>query len=338
MKNLKNIFFLLAIVLIQTNTIKAQTIEKNLSQKDKKDLIDSVSVHLKSSYIFIEVAKEMATSIQSELKNGKYDAITDPQEMATILTTDLRKISKDQHLRVEVSQGVWPEQALSEEDRRKEEIERENYMKRENFGFKEVKIMNGNIGYIKLNGFFDVEQAKETVATAMTSLSNTDAIIFDLRQNGGGKPEMVQLISSYLFDSNPVHLNSLYWRDGEVLTEYWTLENISGTRNPDAAVYVLTSSRTFSAAEEFAYNLQNLKRATIIGETTGGGAHPGGMRKVTDKFVIFMPMGRAINPISKTNWEGTGVIPDISVAADQALKVAHTTALEKLALAAEDNN
>jgi C-terminal processing protease CtpA/Prc len=150
-----------------------------------------------------------------------------------------------------------------------------------------------------------------------------------MRSNGGGNPQMVALVSSYLFGPEPVHLNDLYWREGDRTEQFWTRKEVAGKRYLNKDVYILTSKRTFSAAEEFTYNLKNLKRATIVGETTGGGAHPGGGFRITEHFGMFVPTGRAISPITKTNWEGTGVTPDIDVPADQALVVARLTALKK---------
>jgi C-terminal processing protease CtpA/Prc len=141
---------------------------------------------------------------------------------------------------------------------------------------------------------------------------------------------MVALISSYLFGPDPVHLNDLYFRPDDSTHQWWTLPHVPGQRYEGKPVYILTSKRTFSAAEEFAYNLKSLKRATIVGETTGGGAHPGGTRRINDHFAVFVPSGRAINPITKTNWEGTGVTPDLPVAADLALKTAHLAALKTI--------
>ncbi|MCG3120544.1 MAG: hypothetical protein ALAOOOJD_03288 [bacterium] len=172
--------------------------------------------------------------------------------------------------------------------------------------------------------------ASEAAATAMNFLANTDALIIDLRRNGGGQPEMVALLSSYLFDK-PTHLNDIYSRFDNRTQEYWTSETVAGKRYGESKpVYVLTSNRTFSGAEEFAYNLKNLKRATIVGETTGGGAHPVRPHRITDHFMIGVPFARAINPITKTNWEGTGVTPDIETTAEQALKVAQLAALKNL--------
>jgi C-terminal processing protease CtpA/Prc len=216
-----------------------------------------------------------------------------------------------------------------EEPSAEEQAEYNNYVKRINFGFEKIERLPGNIGYVDLRGFSDAKGGAETVQAAMTFLGNTDALIFDLRQNGGGSPEMVALISSYLFGDKPVHLNSLYWRKGDRTEDFYTKPNLVNKKFADKDVYVLTSNRTFSGAEEFSYNLKNLKRATIIGETTGGGANPGGVFRLSDHFGVFIPTGRAISPITKTNWEGTGVEPDVKVPKEQALKTAYLLALNK---------
>ncbi len=130
---------------------------------------------------------------------------------------------------------------------------------------------------------------------------------------------MVQYLCSYFFGEK-VHLNSLYWREGDRTDEFWTLEKVNGTKMPDVPLFVLTSNYTFSGAEEFSYNMQTQKRATLIGETTGGGANPGGTRPINDNLSVFIPTGKAINPITGTNWEGVGVVPEVKVEADVALE------------------
>ena len=168
-----------------------------------------------------------------------------------------------------------------------------------------------------------------TAVAAMNFLAHADAIIIDLRENGGGDPKMIALVSTYLF-SKPTHLNDLWERKSNTTQQYWTLPYVPGDRLDGKPAYVLTSKRTFSGAEEFSYNLKNLKRATIVGETTGGGAHPVRGQRIDDHFIIGVPFARAINPISKTNWEGTGVEPDVKVPAAEALATAQKLAIEKL--------
>ena len=197
-----------------------------------------------------------------------------------------------------------------------------------NHGFNKVERLRGNIGYLEFRGFFDPELGAETLAAAMNFLSSTDALIIDLRGNGGGSPEMVALVCSYLFGPEPVHLNDLYWREGNRTDEFWTRKEVAGKRYLNKDVYVLTSKRTFSGAEEFTYNLKNLKRATIIGETTGGGAHPGGVFESTNTSVCSCPLA-APSVQSPNQLGGTGVKPDIEVPADQALLVARLAAMKK---------
>ena len=318
--------------MFQTTKVVAQDIDTGLTSKQISVVIDSIGNKLKANYIFPEVADKMAEKIEDNEQKGFYKLIDDPRDFANKLTEDLRSISKDKHIRViydperimEFNQRVTAEDSIKFLN---------NYvanLKKNNFGFKEVKILGGNIGYLDLRSFSDVEYAGETATAAMNFLSNTDAIIIDLRNNGGGSPAMIQLITSYLYNSEPVHLNNFYWRPTDRYTQTWTLPHVPGNRNPDAAVYILTSNRTFSAAEEFCYNLKNLKRATLIGETTGGGAHPGGSQIANERFMVWIPTGRAINPITNTNWEGTGVSPHIEVKADEALTIARIKALEDL--------
>jgi len=164
----------------------------------------------------------------------------------------------------------------------------------------------------------------------MNLIAHTNALIIDLRQCQGGNPGMVALISSYLFAGEPIHLNSLYWREEDFTQQYWTLPYVPGQRFVDKPVYVLTSSGTFSAGEEFAYNLQTRQRATLVGETTGGGAHPGSPYRLHPHFEAFIPVGRAINPITNENWEGCGVAPDVAATQEEALTVAYRLALESI--------
>ncbi len=298
----------------------------------RREVVESLLKRLNEAYIFPETAAKMERSVRERLDRGEYDKLTSAKQFAERLTADLQEVSRDKHLRVRYSHQPIPERpagprAPSAEER--EQFRRE--MSRINYGFQKVERLPGNIGYVDFRGFYDPEGGAQTVAAVFNFLANTDAIIFDLRRNGGGDPRMVALICSYLFGAEPVHLNSLHWRDGkgERVEEFWTHREVAGKRYTGKDVYVLTSSRTFSGAEEFSYNLKNLKRATLVGETTGGGANPGGGNRLSKHFGAFIPTGRAVSPITKTNWEGTGVEPDVKVPADQALTTAQVLALKK---------
>jgi C-terminal processing protease CtpA/Prc len=205
-----------------------------------------------------------------------------------------------------------------------------------NFGFERAQRLAGNVGYLEIRSFaFDAAMVDSALAAAMTFLGNTDALIIDVRRNGGGDPAMVAAVCSYLLPPNTL-INKFYWRPDNRWDEFRT-GHVSGrpygTRRP---VYVLTSDETFSGAEEFAYDMQTQRRGEVVGDTTGGGAHPGGLRRVTDTFGVFVPAGRAVNPVTGTNWEGTGVRPDVPVPADAALRTAHLRALERLVADAHD--
>jgi len=317
--------------------IRAQTQPKPIDAVEMKAVVDAVADVLAKQYVFPETAKKMGDLIRKNLKARKYAALDDPRAFAAKLTEDLRSVSRDRHLGVRYAPERILEMRTPDEAKRKAAEAREKRIARlENHGFKEAKILSGNVGYLKFNYFSAAQEAFPVAVGAMAFLANCDALIIDLRENGGGSPEMIQLLSSYFFSGEPRHLNSFYYRLNERTEQYWTQPYVPGTKLSDTDLYVLTSSYTFSGAEEFTYNLKNMKRATIVGETTGGGAHPVKMEILNDHFVIGVPFARAVNPISKTNWEGTGIEPDVKVPAPQAQAKSHLLALEKLAAREKD--
>ncbi|HEX8701257.1 MAG TPA: S41 family peptidase, partial [Myxococcaceae bacterium] len=293
-------------------------------------IVDRVCAALNEHYVFPDVAKKMEASLRQKLKTGAYDKLGNSADLAEALTRDLREVSKDKHLNIHYAPPPPPgrdsngpaDPAAREEERRQ--------LASRNFGFEKVERLSGNVGYLDLRGFVGAELAGETAIAAMNFLANADAVIIDVRKNGGGDPSMVQFLTSYFFDG-PKHLNSFYIRKGNTTQQFWTSAHVAGKRMSQVPLYVLTSQRTFSAAEEFSYNLKNLKRATLVGETTGGGAHPVEFHSLADvRLNAVIPFGRAVNPITGTNWEGTGVAPDIQIPADKALETAHLDALKKL--------
>jgi peptidase S41-like protein len=293
-------------------------------------VIDEASAKLNEYYVFPETAKKMAEAVKAQLKSGAYDSINDGEDFAAKLTDDLRAVSNDKHLGVNFSAQMLPkrEPGTNPAPDPAAQARRRAQMERNNCAFEKVEWLPSNIGYLKFNGFADPEICGPTVTAAMNFLAHVDALIIDLRNNGGGSPDMVAYVCSSLF-AERTHLNDLYNRKEDKTTEYWT-KDVPGPRLTKQPVFVLTSKRTFSGAEEFAYNLKNLKRATIIGETTGGGAHPVSGHRIDDHFTIGVPNARAINPITKTNWEGTGVEPEIKVPASEALEVAKKMAAEQI--------
>ena len=287
----------------------------------RKRVIDGSLSKLDSNYVFPEVSAKMADALRTRLKRGEYDRVTNGISFAALLTEHLQEVSKDKHLRVNFSPAKIPDRRPSVAPDSAEQARYRRQMSTVNCGFVKAEQLPGNVGYLKFNFFADPDVCGPTASAAMNLLADVDALIIDLRDNGGGDPAMVAYITSYLF-SQRTHLNDLWTRRNNETREFWT-RDVPGKRLGDQRpVFVLTSKRTFSGAEEFSYNLKNLKRATIVGETTGGGAHPVSGHKVDDHFSIGVPFARAINPISKTNWEGTGVAPDVSVPASEALATA----------------
>jgi len=301
----------------------------------RQQVIDGAIEHMRRAYIFADVAEKMAEALRAHVARQAYEDITNPRAFAGALTKHLQEVSRDKHLRVIYDPAGFPQRSgPPSEGERAQRLASE---RRRNFGFRAVERLDGNVGYIELIGFSGSEEVSEAAVPAMNFVANTDALLFDVRRNGGGSPLTIGLISSYLFD-RVVHLNDFYVRETDTTRQFFTKPDVQGRRYGESKpVFVLTSSRTFSAAEEFTYNLKHLERATIVGEATGGGAHPGGVRRITERFGIWLPNGRAINPITKTNWEGTGVEPDIKVDADHALFTAHLAALRKIRETATDS-
>lgn len=308
-----------------------------VSAKQIQELIEKLSQVLLDNYIFPKKAEEMATYIEGKLEGGEYSNFESEDALATQLTTDLRSITQDKHLNVGFNSQAYERIKKYKEnpDDNDETSDFSEMMRYRNYGFEKIERLTGNIGYIKFNMFADASFAGQVAIAALQMVAESQAIIFDLRENGGGSPSMIQLISSYLFKESK-HLNTFYWRPDDKYNQFWTQSHVQGKKLVDTPVYVLTSKGTFSAAEEFTYNLKHMERATIIGETTGGGAHPGGSEILTENFVIFVPKGRAINPITETNWEGVGVKPHLAVPKEDALSTAHIKALVDILENCED--
>lgn len=282
---------------------------QKLTAERRKEIVEAVAQAVDENYVYPETGHKMAAAVRDKLKAGDYDKIADDAALTRRLTDDMRSISNDRHLGVRLEtavSGCSPGPSVAE-------------IAGDNYAFRKVEVLPGNIGYVRFDAFMDGDDAQKTAAAALAFVAHCDALIFDLRYNGGGTPEAIRFITSYLFDAR-THLNDMVDRGGNVIEEFWTLENIPGRRfSVDLPVFVLTSSYTFSGAEEFCYNLQNLKRATIVGEKTGGGAHPVRGVRIDDRIVAGVPFKRARNPISKTNWEGVGIQPDVPTKADEAL-------------------
>lgn len=299
-----------------------------ITAAQRGETIDALLRALTDKYVFPDRAAEAVRSIRARRKRGEYDGMTTGHALATALTGHINEVLGDAHFHVSFSKERLPERQQVDRLSEQELARFTEFERQLNGGFEKVERLAGNIGYIEVRSFEFVARGYAAGAAAMSFVSETDALIIDIRRNGGGAPEAVAALCSYFFDE-PVHLNDLYFRPQNETRQFWTTPGVPGKRYLDRPIYVLTSKKTGSAAEEFAYNLQNLKRATIVGEVTWGGANPGDSVRLGDHFGAFVPTGRAINPISKTNWEGVGVRPDVAAPADDALRIAQIKIVEQ---------
>lgn len=287
---------------------------------------------LKLNYVFPEIGEKMAGYILAQFEEGAYDSIINLPELGEELTFNLREIMNDLHLVIYYN----PEEAGRIEKKAKNKSKDRpdthwwDQKAVDNFGIQKLEILAGNIGYLNILRFAPVSLGGQRAAAAMDFLSDCDALIFDLRECGGGDPFMVQLFESYLFHPKPKLLLSLYDRPDDETQQIWTLPHVPGKRMPDVPVYILTSGQTFSGGEDFAYTTKHHGRATIVGEKTDGGGHTIEFKSIGEGFVLVLPTGRPIHPVTGSNWEGVGVLPDIAVPREQALQKAHLHALETL--------
>lgn len=301
----------------------------------RDDTIAAVLRELPAKYVFPDRTAAAVAAVRERQDRGEYAAITTGRALAEALTRDINEIIKDAHFSVRFSPTRLPPREQADKPTAEELAEYARVERRVNGGFEKVERLPGNIGYLEVRSFAFTRRGFDAAAAAMAFLAETDALIVDVRRNGGGDPNMVAALTTWFF-AEPVHLNDIYSREDDATRQYWTLPGVPGRRYVDREIYVLTSKKTGSGAEEFAYNLQQLRRATIVGETTWGGANPGDVVRLNDHFSAFVPTGAAINPISKTNWEGVGVKPDRATAADDALRVAQVEILEKKIAAEQD--
>ncbi|UHA73706.1 S41 family peptidase [Paenibacillus sp. 481] len=292
------------------------------------DLCTRLAERIQTIYIFPEVADQLASRLiqlpESEHKDS-FSNIT-REALFLIINQELLAISEDKHLRL-ISTPDFMKKEASEEDEAAQEARELAEAMHHNYGLYRIERLEDNIGYLDLRRFASAPHASESIAAAFTLLQHTDALIIDVRNNGGGYPDTVAFICSYLLDY-PTHLETFYTRSDVETIQTWTVPIHPSRKYPlENPVYVLTSGKTFSAAEQFTYDLKNLKRATIVGEQTKGGAHPGSIHRMTDDICIVIPNGRPVSPITNTNWEKVGVTPDMVVSSEDALDVAYQEAL-----------
>jgi hypothetical protein len=310
--------------------------DKSLTVKQKNLIINQLISNMNHSYIFPDKAKAFERLVREQQASGNYRNITSSKKLEQVLNEQLSSVTSDGHLLLSYSERQVPIRSNDLKEAKQQKIAEVKMMRSLNWGIEKMERFAFNIGYLDLSMFADAEHAAETIAAAMTMVSNTKALIIDLRFSRGGYPETVALLASYFLDER-THLSNMVDRKGNVREQIWSAKSVKGKRyGGQRDLYILTSQDTFSAAEDFAYTLKHLKRAKVIGAITGGGAHPGDFVRLSPHFEVFIPSERSINPITKTNWEGVGVIPDMQVATEDALKTAKIAILKKL-MTAENN-
>ncbi|MNX12164.1 carboxy-terminal protease [compost metagenome] len=287
--------------------------QKKINEKFKKETISKIDLLLQEHYVFPDKAELIVRHLNKSLKEGKFKKQELLDSFAVALTKEIRVVNGDKHL------GVWPAFVPVKEHENSSD-DYQLYLKKyidtrkQANGFKEVKVIDGNIGYLNIDFF--LAETNKTIDAYMSLLANTDAIIIDLQNNGGGNPKTVNYLCSYFLESNLL-INTLYFREGNRKDEVITHE-VNGKKRIDVPLFIITGPKAFSGAEEFSYNMQSQKRAVLVGEATGGAANPGDVFKINSDLEIFIPVGAGVNPVTKTNWEGIGVLPEIKTSAENA--------------------
>jgi hypothetical protein len=335
---LKTISFRLAAFLVlATVTASAHTQvsdSRPVTLEQKQQAVAKLAGLLRELYVLGDVAEKVAATIEQKLESGAYDDVGDARSFADRLTVDLQAVTEDKHLRVgEAPQSESTPTAPTDPEAVR--AARRAAVRRSNNGFLRAEVLPGNVGYLDFRRFQSPGVAGDTLVATMAFFANVDAFILDLRNCRGGSAFTVPYVTAYFF-SGPTHLYDMVFRGDNVTEHFWTHPYVPGERLADVPMFILTSAYTFSGAESVAYRFQVLKRATVVGERTGGGANAGGVRDVAPFFRVYMPMGRPVDPDTGTNWEGSGVEPDIVTSAREALVVAHIAALEALRKEATD--
>lgn len=299
--------------------VKAQSIEES----DKAAILKAVKKSFSLNYHFKDKIDTAIRHIDKQSRFKKYAKMDKLSEFLPALAADLQFTNQDKHLNFIYTPAAY----LLPDTNSTRSITYGNF----NEGLKAIKILPGNIGYLETTFFGDHAANKALIAAVFTFLKNSEALIIDLRKNGGG--QLSNLMSSYLLPADSIHLNTIFWSNN--IDSVYTYKKLDAPRYLNKPVYLLTSQKTFSSAEEFAYDLQNLKRASIVGEVTGGGANPGQTFEIYhfrdgSLLELFIPTGHVENPITKTNWEAKGITPDYFCKAADALRESQILALKEL--------
>lgn len=309
-----------------------------LNASDRAAIVQTLAAKLNANYIEPAVGERVASAIARKNAEGGYASAASAQAFSAALATDLREFSGDKHFGARLDERFRePSSADNAMPSRAEMDEARDRAERRGYDIEKIERLPGNVGYIELRGFGLTEFAGPAYTAAMSLMAGTDALILDLRRNGGGSPASVAYLMSHFFPlGDQRHLIDIYNRPTDTTRQFWTVPTVA--QRYDKPVYVLTSARTFSGGEDCAYDFQTQKRGTLVGETTGGGSNPVSFFSVGHGIAVAIPTARTINFVTKTNWEHVGVKPDIAVPAAQALQTAHVAILRNLVSSAKDGN
>ncbi|OJJ20072.1 hypothetical protein BKI52_16495 [marine bacterium AO1-C] len=313
-------YFIVFLLFVHSITIGQNTV---LTTNQKTALITKISDLITTKYVFPQKTKKITQYLKRQQSTIEFKTIESPKQFAKTINRYLRTASNDLHLWV----GFNRKEAASHQH-----LDYSNYLeqkaKSRNYGFRKVEILEGNIGYLHMNHFYNPRYSEETLSSALHFLSNCDALILDLRKNSGGSLNMVNTLDSYFFGNGSIITHRIYYRSG-FEQEVFTQENLKGKSLPKIPLYILVDKNTASAAEQVAYNLKHLNRATIVGEVTMGTANTGLRHSLDDNLYIFIANGEYENDITRDTFEHKGVKPQIETKSSEALQKAHVLALKQ---------
>ena len=313
--------FALTIALTTACQVAAQN--PTFDAKVRAAVIDSVAARLERQYVDLDTARLIGAALRAQLKAGAYDTLTTPARFAEVVTRHMRLVNNDRHLSLQAQggapgggggggpQGPGP--------------------RSQNFGINRVELLPGNVGYLEIRGFMGQPGYQPILASALKTLENTEALIIDVRRNGGGSSEMSHMLFSHFLPAQPVNTIKVFQRATNNTQMRQSFAEVVGPRRPEVPLYVLTSQGTASAAEEFTFVLKNAQRATIVGDRTAGAGHMVSMNSIGNGFAVGVSITRVMDARTGLEWEGAGVQPDVRVTPEAALEVAHAAALRKIA-------
>ncbi|CAM3972302.1 S41 family peptidase [Flavobacterium sinopsychrotolerans] len=319
---MKTLFNLLLIYVVICFNLRANA--QDFTERNKQIL--EMAENIKEYYIFEDVANQLSEKLKSEIELKTFESLTD-KEFAKSLSSYLTINGNDLHFNVLYRPSQEEKKIVNE----KEMLQKYDSINRQwNYGFEKVTRLDGNIGYIEYTGFPEGNKSAQQILDAtMNFVSNTNALIIDLRNNQGGDGKMVKLFLSYFFE-NKIKLSEHYTRYNDKTIKHFTMQKVNGKKYLNKPIYILVNNKTISAAESLAYNLQQNKIAKIIGDKTYGAANPVKVFFIGNKYHLFIPISEEKNSITNTNWEHAGIDADVKINSEKALIKAQIIALENI--------